>query len=103
MSKRKRRYFTAEQKVAILREHLLEKKPISEVCEAHSLQPKVFYDWQKAFFENGAAALATKVDPEKHRLKKKVESLEQKLAHKDYIIATVTEEFVKAKKANGEP
>lgn len=38
MARRKYRRFTAEQKVAILREHLLEKKPISEVCEACPLR-----------------------------------------------------------------
>jgi len=102
MSKKTRRYFTAEQKVAILREHLLEKKPISEICEAHDLQPSVFYDWQRKLFENGATALISKADPEKRRLQKKVSALEQKLAHKDHVIAVVTEEFVKAKKANGE-
>lgn len=30
-----RRQFSPEQKIKILREHLLEKRPISEVCENH--------------------------------------------------------------------
>ena len=37
MPRRKYRQFTADQKIAILREHLLEKKPISEVCARHDL------------------------------------------------------------------
>jgi transposase len=104
MSKRKkRRYRSPEQKVSILREHLIERRPVSDVCEAHDLQPSVFYDWQRKFFENGAAAFTTDRDAEKRRLEKRVSQLESKLAHKDHVIARVTEEFVKAKKADGEP
>ncbi len=100
--KKKRRYFTAEQKLAILREHLLERKPISEVCEAHGLQPSVFYDWQKKLFENGAAALSTSRDTEQRRLARENEQLRERLAHKDHVIARVTEEFVAVKKELGE-
>ena len=76
---RKYRQFTAEQKVSILREHLLEKKPISEVCAAHELQPSVFYDWQRKFFENGPAAFSETSDREKQRLQEQVAALQQRL------------------------
>ena len=56
MSKRIRRNFSPQEKVAILKQHLLEGKAVSDVCDAHDLKPNVFYRWQKAFFENGAAA-----------------------------------------------
>jgi len=36
--------------------HLVDKVPISELCEELSLRPTVFYRWQKELFENGAAA-----------------------------------------------
>ena len=55
---RQRRHFTAEQKVGFLRLHLLEKKPVSDICEEHNLSVTLFYLWQKQFFENGAAAFA---------------------------------------------
>jgi len=29
---------------------------VSEVSEAHGINPGMFYQWQKAFFENGAKA-----------------------------------------------
>ena len=32
-----RRHFTAEQKVAVLREHFLDKVPVSNVCEKQTL------------------------------------------------------------------
>ena len=53
---RQRRHFSPEQKVALLRLHLLEKKPISDICQEHSLSVNLFYLWQKQFFENGTAA-----------------------------------------------
>ena len=102
MSRKKRRYFTAEQKVSILREHLLEGKAVSEVCEKHGLQPSVFYDWQRKLFENGAAALESRPDTAERQLTRKVEALEARLAHKDHVIARVTEELVK-EKLGGEP
>ncbi len=37
---RGRRNFSGAQKLAILWEHLIEKVPISEVCEKHGLQPR---------------------------------------------------------------
>ena len=101
MSKRQRRHFTAEQKVSILREHLLLGLPISEVCEAHDLQPGVFYDWQRKLFENGAAAFATRRDSGKRRLERENEALRERLGHKDHVIARVTEELVKSKKELG--
>jgi transposase len=58
--KKERRHHSAEQKVTILRRHLLEKVPISDLCEEFGLQPTVFYRWQKEFFENGAAAFQHK-------------------------------------------
>ena len=55
---RTRRHFSPEQKVALLRLHLLEKRPISDICEEYHLSVNLFYLWQKQFFENGAAAFA---------------------------------------------
>ena len=49
--KKQRKHYTPEEKVAILRRHLLEQVPISELCDKHGLQPTVFYRWQKEFFE----------------------------------------------------
>ena len=56
MSKRIRKRFTSQEKVAILRLHLLEGTPVSDLCDKHGIGPSMFYRWQKDFFENGAAA-----------------------------------------------
>jgi transposase-like protein len=57
MSKRIRKRFTSEEKLAILRLHLLEGTPVCDLCDKHGIGPSMFYRWQKDFFENGAVAL----------------------------------------------
>ena len=42
---RTRRNFSPEQKVNILREHLIERVPVSDVCDKHQIQPTLFYQW----------------------------------------------------------
>ena len=51
-----RRHFSPEQKLDILRRHLLEGVPVSDLCDEHDLNPNLFYRWQKQLFEHGAAA-----------------------------------------------
>ena len=65
--RKERKHYTAEEKVAILRRHLLDKVPVSDLCEELGLQPTVFYRWQKEFFENGAAAFQTQERPAARR------------------------------------
>ena len=54
--RRARKHYTAEEKVAILRRHLVDNEPVSKLCDESALQPTVSCRWQKTFFENGAAA-----------------------------------------------
>ena len=61
--RKERKHYGSEEKVAILRRHLLDKVPVSDLCEELGLQPTVFYRWQKEFFENGAAAFQSKERP----------------------------------------
>ena len=52
--RKKRTYYTTDEKVNIIRKRRLEKVSISDLCEQHKLQPTVFYRWQKQFFVYGA-------------------------------------------------
>ena len=102
MDKKTRRQHSPEDKVRILRLHLLEHKPISELCEQESIHPTLFYQWQKAFFENGAAAFQR--SPRTETLQKRdhlVEALEAKLRRKDEVIAIIAEDLIREKKVNG--
>ena len=49
-----RRNYTGDEKMAILREALLEKASISDVCQKHGITPGMFYEWQKKLFEQGS-------------------------------------------------
>ena len=100
---RKRKNYTPEEKVAILRRHLVEKVPVSDLCDELGLNPTVFYGWQKQFFENGAAAFQRKrkggsLSPEARKLEK----LEAKLTQKNDVLAELLEEHVQLKKELGE-
>ena len=94
----KRRKFSAEEKVRILRKHLVEDVPVSDLCDEHGLHPTVLYRWQKTFFEHGAAAFERRDDAKARRLEQKVTALKSKLAHKDEVIAEIMESHVALKK-----
>jgi transposase-like protein len=53
--KKKRKNYLSEEIVAILKRHLIDKVPVSDLCDEYSLHPTVFYRWQKEFFEHFAA------------------------------------------------
>ena len=101
-----RRKFSAEEKVQILRLHLLEKQPVSDVCDKFGLNPNVFYRWQKQFFENGADAFNQAdnghKDSQAKRLEEKVSRLQAKLAGKDEVIAEIMASHVQLKESLGE-
>ncbi|MDM8525113.1 hypothetical protein QUF80_17215, partial [Desulfococcaceae bacterium HSG8] len=42
-----------EEKAEILKQHFVEKKPISAICEKYQIRTEVFRKWEKALFENG--------------------------------------------------
>jgi transposase-like protein len=98
-----RRQFSPEQKIKILREHLLDKVPISAVCEKHQITPTQFYQWQKIFFENGATAFAkTAGSRATSQAEQRITKLEEKLQRKDEVIAEIMAEHILLKKELGE-
>src|SRR5450631_3449284 len=95
---KQRKHYTGEEKVAVLRRHLLDKVPISDLCEELELQPTVFYRWQKEFFENGAAAFQGKGRSDQQAEKERIEFLEKKIQRKDEVLAELMGEYVTLKK-----
>lgn len=99
---RQRKNYTPEEKVAILKRHLVEKVPVSDLCDELGLNPTVFYGWQKQFFENGTTAFQkTRTRQVDHR-DEKIERLEAKLAQKNEVLAELMQEHVQLKKELGE-
>ena len=103
MSQTERRHFSGEDKVKILRLHLLEGKPVSDLCEQHKIHPSLFYQWQRTFFENGAKAFeGTGNGRTDTKLEKKVEALESRLQRKHEVLSELMEEHIRLKKDLGE-
>ncbi len=109
MTKRKI-HRTPEQKAALLREHHLGKKPVSEVCEAAQVQPSLFYYWQRQLFDSAPQAFdmekrssrEKQLEAENAALKAKLVEKEATIARKDSVIAEISGEYVALKKARGE-
>ena len=99
---RKRKNYTPEQKVMILKKHLLENVPVSDLCDQYSLHPNVFYRWQKQFFEKGFLTFQNQKDSSTSKLERKVSALEEKLVKKNEVLSELMEEHVALKKNLGE-
>ena len=98
-----RRKFLGEERMVILRRHLVDKVAVSDVCDEAGIHPTLFYRWQKELFEHGAAAFGRRGDDgQNRRLEQKVATLEKKLAGKDEVIAEIMESHVQLKKSLGE-
>jgi transposase-like protein len=101
--KRSRKNYTPEEKVAILRRHLLDHVPVSDLCEELNLQPSLFYRWQKEFFENGVVAFQpNRSSGKSNAAEKKIGELEAKLKRKNEVVAELMEEHIQLKKNLGE-
>ena len=99
---RKRTHYTPQEKVAILRRHLVEQVPVSDLCDELGLQPTVFYRWQKQFFENGAAAFEGATGHAQKSAERRTAHLEEKLRRKNEVLSELMEEHVQLKKSLGE-
>lgn len=99
-----RKHHTPEEKVTILRRHLVDRVPVSTLCDEYRLHPTVFYRWLKQFFENGATALgpAPRADKQVEAREQRIAYLEAKLKKKDEVLAELMEEHVALKKSLGE-
>ena len=103
MSKQ-RRHFSGPDKVAILKKHLIDKAPVSNLCDEHDLYPTQFYAWLKDFFENGHLAFDNdrKAKAAENAKDHKIQQLEAKLQRKDSVLAELMEEHISLKKELGE-
>lgn len=102
MSKKTRNRFTSQEKVAILRLHLLEHAPVSDLCDKHGIRPTMFYRWQKELFENAATSFESRSRRPSDGKDRKIVLLEQKLQRKHEVLSELMEEHIKLKKELGE-
>ena len=96
-----RKNYTPAEKVVILRRHLIDHVPVSDLCDEYKLSPTLFYLWQKQLFENGAAALERKNASPQAGLLKTIAALRAKLQRKNAVVAELMEEHIQLKKGLG--
>ena len=103
----KRKYLSPEQKVAIVRRHLLESVPVSDLCDEFGIHATQYYAWQKQLFEGASQTFERR--PNKANRKRqqdaetrKIEQLEKKIQKKNEVVAELLEEHVQLKKVLGE-
>jgi transposase len=104
----KRKHLTPEQKLSIVRRHLLEGAPISDLCDEFGIHATQYYTWQKQLFENGTLAFERRPNQANQRRQEgaatqRIAQLEAKLQKKNEVVAELLEEHVQLKKALGEP
>jgi transposase-like protein len=101
---KQRRHFAGTEKVAILKRHLIDKIPISDLCDELGLYPNQVYGWLKEFFENGHAAFdnGRKSKADDNANQRKIEQLEAKLQRRDSVLAELMEAHTLLKKDLGE-
>ena len=84
MSKPRRRH-TAEQKAELLRQHVAEKKPVSEVCNEAAIQPSLFYTWQRELLAGAHTVFSTRRAPSReNELEAKISRLEARVVPSIY-------------------
>jgi transposase len=98
----RRKSYTSEEKVRILRRHLVDRVPVSDLCDDLGLQPTVFYRWQKEFFEHGSSAFERHPNGKERIYQRRIEDLEARIKRKDGVLAELMEEHITLKKSLGE-
>ena len=74
--KKRRKNYQAEEKVAIIKRHLVDGECVSSICESLKLQPSQFYSWQNSFLRMERALLSRqkRKHPARHQSKSRLSS-----------------------------
>ena len=104
MSSKQRRRFGAEKKAQIVRRHLADKVPVSDLADDFGVQPSQIHTWVKQVLDQAEKAFERANGPQRKEAGNvaRITQLEKKLTTKNEVISELMEENVKAKKANGE-
>jgi transposase len=94
--------FTAEQKVTILKRHLLDKVPAATVCKEYELSPSELRQWVQRFFEVGATAFEKAPVREPNALDRRIQSMEQRLQLVTKVLSEFRDNLTQLKKESGQ-
>lgn len=100
---------TSEEKLALLKRHLVKGEKISDICEEEGIAPSQFYDWQQTLFDNGAKALDRKGKNSTAQESKRVKELQSeldktnaRLSNKHEVLSELMSEHIQLKKSIGD-
>ena len=100
---------TSEQKLALLKRHLVKGEKVSRICEEKDVSPSQFYCWQQILFEDGAQVLERKGRSPTVKDSKKVQELQAeldktkaKLSNKHEVLSELMSEYITLKKNLGD-
>ena len=96
-----RKRFSAEEKAAIVRRHLVDGASVADLADEFGIAPTQFYRWQQQAISGMVVAFERKRDGAEKRLEQENEALRRTIARKDEVIAEVTGELIDAKKKTG--
>ena len=102
MPKKTRKRPSAQEKAAILRLHLLERTPVSDLCDQYDIHPTMFYAGRRSPCEDAADALEPRTRRPGDANDRRIVRLEQKLQRKNEVLSELIEEHIKLKKELGE-
>jgi transposase-like protein len=82
---RRRRSWTAQQKLEIVLAGMRGDRSVGDVCREHGIAETLYYGWRDRIFEAGRQALAGKDERSGEReLRRKIGELERALGRKTY-------------------
>jgi len=112
-----RRHFGEDQKAAIVRRHLADKVPVSDLADEYHVQPSQIHAWVKQVLDQAERAFRQPMggkrrsapDPKLAQLERRNAQLETttaqltaKLAQKNEVISELMEDNLRSKKELGE-
>lgn len=100
-ARKPRKNYTPDEKIQILKRHLVDHVPVSDICDQNQLNPNVFYRWMKQFWENGAVVFEQERDKPSVQLQHKVNDLERQISDKNGVIAELLASHMELKKKTG--
>ena len=97
-----RKYLTAKEKFAIVKEQLTTKTGVTEICKKYGVAASQFYRWQELFFEGAIQGLETsKRGLSESRADKQLEEKQRELDRMREVVLEIAAENVELKKSPG--
>lgn len=99
MEKKVYKRISDEEKVKALKRHLLEKVPVSSICDELGIAPSLFYNWQNRLFDSASCAFVRSgKSPKEVPEKRRIDVLEERLRVREEALAELVTELMTLKK-----